>query len=96
MAWRWPISRRAKRAISIARRGLQITRKYGTFYFAIAAAAAHLGRMDEAGAAVTELLNLREDYSIARRRAASGYADTPGTQRLFDGLSLAGLPEGEA
>jgi TolB-like protein/Flp pilus assembly protein TadD len=60
----------------------------------LAACLACLGQLDEARAAVSELLKLRPEYSI--KRAAHGYAvlTRPGDQeRLVAALRQAGLPE---
>ncbi len=83
-------------AIAIAEEGLQLTAGFGTLHRALASALAHSGRFDEARTALDKALDLVPGESIAFGRQRSGYADTPGTQRYFEGLRLAGMPEGDA
>ena len=66
-----------------------------TLQRALASAHANAGRMDEARAAMATVMELVPDESIAFGRKRSGYSDTPGTRRYFEGLRLAGMPEGE-
>jgi len=57
-----------------------------------AAALAHLGRIDEANAAVAELLKAQPDSSLRSARS-SGFHDPRMTELYVSGLERAGLPE---
>jgi len=59
-----------------------------------AAACGHLGRQEEAAAALAALDRLSPAETIASFRARSGYCDAPATRRYFEGLRLAGMPTG--
>ena len=82
-------------AIDCARAGLELSTEYGTFHRILASALAHLGRMDEAAAALAEALRLVPDDTIANGWKRSRYVDKPATRRYFEGLRRAGMPEGE-
>ena len=89
------MSGRDDEAITAAEKGLRQTTGFATLYRALAAAYAHAGRMDEARAAAARVLELLPEESIEFGRRRSNYPDTPGTRRYFDGLRLAGIPEGD-
>jgi hypothetical protein len=64
----------------------------------LAAALAHLGRLDEAHAAVAGGLALNPAFSISRVRAAwTAMSDDPtylaGLEPVFEGMRKAGVPE---
>jgi adenylate cyclase len=61
----------------------------------LAASFACLGRPDEAGAAIKELLEYDPEYSIAKFRMDMGvrYKNTADVERWIDDLRKAGLPE---
>ncbi|MGH6982100.1 MAG: hypothetical protein ACREFC_12920 [Stellaceae bacterium] len=65
----------------------------------LAAALAHLGREDEARAAAKAGMAIKPQFSIARMRAflMRAQGDNPivwkQTERLFDGMRKAGVPE---
>jgi adenylate cyclase len=69
-------------------------REAPTMYRIRAAALAHLGRIDEARAAIGEVLRLVPDDTVRGLRDRNGFIDTPSNRRFLDGLRLAGLPEG--
>jgi hypothetical protein len=56
-----------------------------------------LGAVDEARTTAKAALTLNPDFTIRRLRA-SGFSDNPtylaGRERLYEGLRLAGVPEG--
>jgi hypothetical protein len=66
-------------------------------HFYLAAALAHLGRRDEARAAVQAGLALLPAFTIARVRAGAA-TDNPTylsqRQRIYEGMRIAGIPEG--
>jgi hypothetical protein len=67
-------------------------------YFALAAALAQLGRLDEASSAVKAGLALNPAFSLSRARAAwTAWSDAPSylaqLELILDGLRKAGLPE---
>jgi len=82
-------------AILEARRGLELTTEFSTLHRVIASAAAHLGRMDEAYAAQRENERINPGDSIQMGWKRNAFADTPGTRRYYEGLRLAGMPEGD-
>jgi adenylate cyclase len=58
------------------------------------AALAQLGRLDEARDLLAAHDRILPGMTIASVREGSHYVDTPETARYFDGLRLAGMPEG--
>ena len=66
-------------------------------HFFLAAALAHLGRIEEAREAGRAGLELDPSFSSARVRRSMAFSDNPvflaGRERLYDGLRRAGLPE---
>jgi adenylate cyclase len=60
----------------------------------LAAAYAHAGNMDQARAALVELMRLYPVGSVARYRLEGDYQPGPETDFLHDGLRKAGMPEG--
>ncbi len=57
------------------------------------AALANLGRLDEAKAALAEHDRLQPNQTISGVQAVNRYVDNAYTQRYFEGLKLAGMPE---
>jgi adenylate cyclase len=83
-------------AIEAARQGIAANRDHAHNHAVLTAALAHLGRMDEAKAALAEFLRVQPGITVARYRrnvtsnepvAVKTYA------RLMAGLAKAGLPE---
>jgi TolB-like protein/Flp pilus assembly protein TadD len=86
-------------AVVWLRRGLDANRNYSNAHFHLAAALARLGELDEARARVEVGLALDPAFTIRRLRAATrGRSDNPiylaGRERVFEGMRLAGVPEG--
>jgi TolB-like protein/class 3 adenylate cyclase len=80
------------------RRAIEVNRNYSFPYFALAAALAQLGRLDEARSAVKTGLALDPKFTIARARAAlTARSDDPtfwaGAERILEGMRKAGMPE---
>jgi adenylate cyclase len=67
--------------------------EYSGSYRYLAAALAHLGRIEEAQAALATMKRLVPDVTVSSVRKAGRYVDTPGTRLYFDGLQKAGLPD---
>ena len=82
-------------AILEARRGLELTTEFSTLHRVIASAAAHLGRMEEAYAAQQENERINPGDTILLGWKRNAFADTPGIRRYYEGLRLAGMPEGD-
>jgi tetratricopeptide (TPR) repeat protein len=87
-----------EQTVAWCRRAIEANRNYARAYFALAAALAQLGRLDEAHSAVKAGLALNPAFTIARARAAwTAMSDDPaylaGLEPILDGLSKAGLPE---
>jgi hypothetical protein len=87
-----------EQAVAWSRRVIEANRNYPTAYFNVAAALAHLGRLDEAHSAVKSGLALNPAYGIFRARAAyTAMSDDPtflaGAERILEGMRKAGVPE---
>lgn len=79
------------------RRCLKANPNYPVAHFELAAALAHLGKLDEARAAAKEGLALDPTFTI-RRLKRLPFSDNPtflaGAKRLTQGMRVAGVPEG--
>jgi TolB-like protein len=84
-------------AVTWFRRSIEANRNHPFAHFALAAALAQLGCLDEARAAVQAGLVLHPDFTIRRYRA-SAWSNNPtylaGRERIYEGMRLAGVPEG--
>jgi adenylate cyclase len=76
-----------------ARRSLQRNPGNLRAYRYLAASYAHLGKIEEARAALREFLRLDPDFSLSRLRVLTGAFDPGFIGRLADGLRKAGLKE---
>ena len=84
-------------AVVWLRRSIETNRNYSVAHFFHAAALAHLGRMEEARAAVESGLTFDPGFTIARRRDnpfSSHPAYLKQIERYYAGLRMAGAPEG--
>ena len=83
-------------AIVWLRRSIEINPNFSVTHFFLAAAFAHLGRMEEARAAVEAGLTFRSGlhYRTAPRRINTSPAYLKQIERYYAGLHLAGAPEG--
>ena len=83
-------------AAALFRRSVDASRNYPLNHFYMAAALAHLGRLDEARAEVKAGLALAPKYSIARFQSMAE-SDNPTylkqRERILEGLRKAGVPE---
>ncbi len=83
-------------AVTLFRRSVDASRNYPLNHFYMAAALAHLGRLDEARAEVKAGLALAPNYSIARFLTMAE-SDNPTylkqREHILDGLRKAGVPE---
>ena len=84
--------RRYEEAAKFAKNALQIHEGTVPAYHILAAACAHLGRMDEARAAVTKALEFDPDLTISRLEAIYPVARLKNLDAFLDGLRKAGLP----
>jgi TolB-like protein/class 3 adenylate cyclase len=85
-------------AIAWYRRALEANRNYPDAYFQMAAALAHLGRIDEARSAVKAGLALNPTYRLSHARAGrAARSDDPTylaqLEPILEGMRKAGLPE---
>ena len=84
-------------AVVWLRRSIETNRNYSVSHFFLAAAFAHLGRIEEARAAVEAGLTFDPDFTIGRRRA-NPFSSSPEylkqIERYYAGLRMAGAPEG--
>jgi TolB-like protein/tetratricopeptide (TPR) repeat protein len=79
------------------RRSLEANRNYPIGHFYLAAALAHLGELDEARTAAQAGLALNPSFSIRRFRTTTPSnhpAYLAGRERAYEGLRMAGVPEG--
>jgi TolB-like protein/class 3 adenylate cyclase/Tfp pilus assembly protein PilF len=86
-------------AVPWFRRAIEANRNYPHPHFALGAALAQLGRLDEARSAVKAGLALSPSFTVSRARAAwTARSDDPThlaqLERVLEGLRKAGLPEG--
>jgi len=84
-------------AVEWLRQCLKANPNYPVAHFELAAALAHLGKLDEARAAAKEGLALDPTFTI-RRLKSLPFSDNPtfraGAKRLTQGMRMAGVPEG--
>ncbi|HEX4112369.1 MAG TPA: hypothetical protein VH020_07520 [Stellaceae bacterium] len=108
LAWHWMFIagvamtylNRDEEAVGWLRRSVEMFRHMANSHFFLAAALAHLGREVEARAAAKAGLAIQPEFTIARFRAMlmRVQGDHPNvwkqTERAFDGMRKAGVPEG--
>jgi TolB-like protein/DNA-binding winged helix-turn-helix (wHTH) protein/Tfp pilus assembly protein PilF len=85
-----------KEAISQAQKAVDLRPDYSQGYSRLAAAAAQMGDMEKARAALAEFRRLQPDYTVStfRKESQSGHADFLAyRERFLEGLRLAGLPD---
>jgi TolB-like protein/tetratricopeptide (TPR) repeat protein len=79
------------------RRSIELNRNYPMAHFQLAAALAHLGRLEEARSAVQAGLALNPAFTLRRYRAAAP-SDNPTflaqRERIYEGMRKAGVPQG--
>jgi TolB-like protein/class 3 adenylate cyclase/Flp pilus assembly protein TadD len=84
-------------AVALLSRSIELNRNYPQAHFYLAAALAHLGRLEEARSAVQAGLALSPGFTIRRFRAGA-QSDNPTflaqRERVYEGLHKAGVPEG--
>jgi len=84
-------------AIVWLRRSIEANRNYPLGHLYLAAALAHLGELDEARATAQAGLALNPSFSIRRFRTniqSNHPAYLAGRERVYEGLRMAGVPEG--
>lgn len=84
-------------AVAWIRRGLEINRNFSTAHFHLAAEQALLGELDQARKSVQTGLALDPGFTIRRFRAGTATDDPSylaGRERCYEGLRMAGVPEG--
>jgi TolB-like protein len=84
-------------AVAWLRRSIEANRNYPMSHFYLVAALAHLGELGEASAAARAGLELHPSFTISRYRASAACnhpAYLAGRERTYEGLRLAGVPEG--
>ena len=87
-----------EQAVAWFRRSIEANRNYPHSHFALAAAHAQLGRLDEARSAVKAGVALDPSFAVSRARADwTAMSDDPTyftqLQPIFEGLRKAGIPE---
>jgi tetratricopeptide (TPR) repeat protein len=84
-------------AVAWLRRSIEANRNHPLVHFWLAAALARLGAVDEAKHAARTALALNPSFTIRRARTHLPSGDPiylAGRERLYEGLSLAGVPQG--
>jgi tetratricopeptide (TPR) repeat protein len=83
-------------AVGWFRRALDANRNFAFTHLSLAAALAHLGRIDEASAAAAAGLSLEPSFTIGRFRAGPR-SDNPaylaGRERIYEDMRKAGIPD---
>src|SRR6266568_1345643 len=83
-------------AVTWFRRAIEANRNFAFTHLSLAAALAHLGKIDEARAAGKAGLALEPSFTIGRFRAGAR-SDSPaylcGRGRIYEGMRQAGIPE---
>ena len=87
-----------EQSVAWCRRAIEANRNYPQVYFNMAAALAHLGRLDEARSAVKAGLALNPAFSVTRARAIyAPVSDDPTfiatLEPVLEGMRMAGVPE---
>ncbi len=82
-------------ALGWARRSLAVNSNFAPTYWMLIAAAAHLGRMEEAHRHLAQFRTITPDVTIARIRAGQPAKDPSRLAAILEGLRLAGLEEGQ-
>jgi tetratricopeptide (TPR) repeat protein len=87
---------RDEEAVTWFRRAIEANRNFAFTHLSLAAACAHLGRIDEARPAAQAGLVLEPSFTIGRFRAGAR-SDNPiylaGRERIYQGMRKAGVPE---
>ena len=84
-------------AVVWLRRSIGANRNYALAHFQLAAAFAYLSELDEARAAAQAGLALQPSFTVRRYRAnapSSHPVYLAGRERVYEGLRMAGVPEG--
>jgi hypothetical protein len=84
-------------AVAWLRRSIETNRNFSPAYLNLAAGLAHLGRSQEARAAVQAGLDIEPSFTIARCRASAPSDNAlflAQFERVLDGMRTAGVPEG--
>jgi tetratricopeptide (TPR) repeat protein len=91
-------SGRDEEAVAWLNRSIALNPNHTLSHFFLAAAVAHLDRIEEAREAGRAGLELDPSFSSARVRRSMAFSDNPvflaGRERLYEGMRLAGVPEG--
>jgi tetratricopeptide (TPR) repeat protein len=84
-------------AVAYSRRSTEVNRNHPVTQFYLAAALAHLGRLEEARSAVQAGLAANPSFTICRFRAtvdSDNATFLAQRERIIKGMQLAGVPEG--
>jgi TolB-like protein/Flp pilus assembly protein TadD len=86
-----------REAVAWLRRSIEANRNHPTAHFSLAAALGLIGALDEARTAAKAGLALNPDFTIRRFRAGA-FSDNPiylaTRERVYEGMRIAGVPEG--
>jgi tetratricopeptide (TPR) repeat protein len=92
-------SGRDEEAVAWLNRSIELNPNAPVAHFCLAAALAHLGHLEDAREAARAGLELDPSFSSARLGRSMTFSDNPvwlaGRERLYEGMRLAGVPEGE-
>ena len=91
-------SGRDEEAVALLNRSIELNPNAPVVHFCLAAALAHLGRIENAREVARAALELDPGFSSARLRRSMTFSDNPvflaRRERLYEGMRKAGLPEG--
>jgi TolB-like protein/class 3 adenylate cyclase len=86
-----------EQAVERLRRSVELNSNHPVTHFTLAAALAHLGRLDEARSEVRAGLAINPTFTVSRFRAFGARTDDPAElergKRVVDGMREAGVPE---
>lgn len=87
---------REQKAVRPLRESLEVQPRSIPAIRILMSAYGHLGMRDEAAQLLARYIELASDMkTVADVRRITPFVDTPGTRRYFDGLRMAGMPEGD-
>jgi adenylate cyclase len=81
-------------ALKYVELGLTLSENYSTYFSVKAAALAHTGRVDEARETLKRYRELEPERTLKNWQVTMNYGGSEGGKRYFEGLRLAGMPEG--
>lgn len=91
-AWSRPYAERFAEAMNCANQAIEFNPNFPDAYCTLAAAAAHLGRMNEAQAGLLGFVHLLPELTLGDARLIRPFRRPADRERVLSGLRKAGLP----